>query len=37
MKALKNRKDKTTKESINNYHTRLMTYNTKTYLFSITK
>ncbi len=37
MKAIKNRKDKRTRDKINNYHTRLMTYNTNQYLFSVAK
>lgn len=37
MTTINNKKDKNTKEQINNYHNRLSTYNTSSYLFSITK
>ena len=34
MTALRNKKEKDTKEQINNYHIKLSTYNTNQYLFS---
>ena len=37
MTAFRNKKNNSTKEPINNYHTKLSTYNTTKYLFSITK
>lgn len=37
MSILKNKKTNTRKEQINNYHNKLLSYNTNSYLFNIAR